>query len=172
VNARRMGLLIDDLLSYARMSRTPLDSKPLDMTKIAREAMEQLREVHREWSGLADISNLPPAIGDATLVKLVFHNLLENGIKFSSHSPSPKIEIGFDPAKSMYFVRDNGVGFEQAYADKLFKVFERLHTESAYEGNGVGLATVKRIIERHGGTVLAESEVGHGATFFFSLPSA
>jgi PAS domain S-box-containing protein len=172
VNARRMGLLIDDLLSYARMSRTPLDSKPLDMTKIAREAMEQLREVHREWSGLADIANLPPSFGDATLVKLVFHNLLENGIKFSAHSPSPKIEIGFDSNRAMYFVRDNGVGFEQAYADKLFKVFERLHTEAAFEGTGVGLATVKRIVERHGGTVLAESKVGQGATFFFSLPPA
>ena len=118
------------------------------------------------------IGNLPSAFGDATLLRQVWVNLISNAYKYSKNNPSPEIEIGSinHPNRVVFYVKDNGVGFEMKYYDKLFGVFQRLHSESEFEGTGVGLAIVKKIVDRHEGKVWAESTLNEGATFFFSLP--
>ena len=169
-----MGNLIDDLLSFSRVGRTELNFSNIDMTKLANKVyLESGDEKQKERIGL-DIRKLPSANGDSSAIRQVYVNLISNAIKYTSKTEKPVVIIGCDKINgdNVYFVKDNGVGFDMLYEEKLFGVFQRLHSSKEFEGNGVGLAIVQRIIHRHGGKVWAESEVGKGATFFFTLPAA
>jgi PAS domain S-box-containing protein len=166
-----MGQLVDDMLNLARIGRKEMNRQPVQLDELVREAMADLppeiEERQIEWR----IEPLPEASCDAGLLKLVFVNLLSNAAKFSKTRQPAVIEVGTQQTHNgtAFFVRDNGVGFDPKYADKLFGVFQRLHRQEDFEGTGVGLATVQRIIHRHGGEIWAESEPGRGATFFFTL---
>ena len=164
-NARRMGELIDALLALGRLTRHVLESAPVEVEAIARAVCAELQPAFP--NARIELSALPPAKGDATLLTQVFVNLVANALKYSWKVASPCVEIGAEGPT--YFVRDNGAGFDMAYADKLFKPFERLHSEQEFEGTGIGLAIVKLIVERHGGRVWAESAPDRGATFRFTL---
>ncbi|NCP85872.1 MAG: hypothetical protein CO094_11900 [Anaerolineae bacterium CG_4_9_14_3_um_filter_57_17] len=172
-NARQMGNLIDDLLAFSRFSRQPLNKQPVDCAALIQRAIEILEP---EQCGhpveISMLSNLPNCDGDPTLLFQVWVNLLSNAIKFSRNSHPACIQIGNEirQGEVVYFVRDNGVGFDMRYADKLFGVFQRLHRAEEFEGTGVGLAIVHRIVRRHGGNAWAESHLGQGTTFYFSLP--
>ncbi|HWA87561.1 MAG TPA: ATP-binding protein [Opitutus sp.] len=172
-SARRMGRLIDDLLSFSRHGRMPLKKIPVRLGNIVQEVLQQLQSETAgrtiEWR----IATLPEVTGDVAMLHQVFANLLGNAVKYSRNRADATIEVGTLPGKdgeAVVFVRDNGAGFNPKYADRLFGVFQRLHSESEFEGTGVGLANVQRIIRRHGGRVWAEGEEGRGATFYFSLP--
>jgi light-regulated signal transduction histidine kinase (bacteriophytochrome) len=167
-----MATLIDDLLAFARVARSDLTSAPIDMQALV------TRVVHDTTAGLAvpprvTIGGLPPARGDAALLRQVIANLVGNAVKFSARTAAPAIAIDGARQGAMieYSVRDNGVGFDPQYAHKLFGVFQRLHDRS-FEGTGVGLAIVERIVMRHGGRVSATGAPGQGATFRFTLPAA
>lgn len=171
--ARRMGQLIDDLLSFSRMGSLEMSAMPVDMDALARDVIRELgpdtagRDIR--WS----IADLPAVTGDRALLRVVFVNLIANAVKFTRTRRPAEIDIGClpgDNTENIVYVRDNGVGFDMKYADKLFGVFQRLHGVDEFEGTGIGLATVRRIISRHGGRTWAKGEVGHGAEFFFSLP--
>ena len=172
-NAQRMGQMIDDLLVFSRTGRAELTLRPVDMTQIAREAYSSLASdpVVRARATFS-IAPLPVAFGDAALLKRVWENLLSNAVKFSAERPQPEIRIEgrIEGDDAVYRIRDNGVGFDMTYVDKLFGVFQRLHAANEFEGSGVGLALVRRIVLRHGGRVWAEGGVDTGATFSFSLP--
>jgi signal transduction histidine kinase len=165
----RMGLLIDDLLAFSRLGRQQPARRPLDMTALAREVLAELNA-----AGLARVSlqALPQAAADAALLKQVWSNLISNALKYSGKRADARLEIGGrqTPAESVYWVRDNGVGFDMRYVDKLFAVFQRLHRAEEFPGTGVGLAIVQRVVARHGGRVWAESRPGEGACFYFALP--
>jgi len=170
--AGHMGHLVDDLLNLARIGRKQLSREKVNLGTLLREAMEDLTQGANgrtiEWK----IEPLPDADCDPGLIKLVFANLISNAVKFTRNQPHTRIEVAALPQSNgtqTFFVRDNGVGFNRKYADKLFGVFQRLHSETEFEGTGVGLATVQRIIHRHGGEIWAESAPGQGATFFFTL---
>ena len=165
-NARRMGDLIDDLLLFSRSSRQPLQKQTVDVTALVQEVLED--QMQAQTAIEHRLETLPPCEADPALLRQVFSNLISNAIKYSAPVHSPLVEIGY--ADGAYFVRDNGVGFDMAHADKLFGVFNRLHRLEEFEGTGVGLAIVKRIVERHGGRVRAQAETGKGATFFFTAP--
>lgn len=169
-NAKYMGRLIDDLLSFSRLGRQAMHAENLSPETLVRDCIRDLTADH---SAEIKILNLQPCFADAFLLKQVWINLLSNALKYSRRSDPPIIEIGSGTSDSevIYYVKDNGVGFDMRYADKLFGVFQRLHRQEDYEGTGVGLATVQRIIHRHGGRVWAESSPGAGATFYFSLLS-
>jgi len=171
-NVRKMGRLIDDLLNFSRLGRKELIYQQVDMNKMVDTVIAELL-VSNEKKHSIDISPLEPAAGDSNLIRQVWINLISNAIKYSSETENPFIAIS--SAKSgneiVYSVRDNGVGFNMQYADKLFGVFQRLHKVTEFEGTGVGLALVQRIVTRHGGRVWAEAEVNKGAVFYFSLPS-
>jgi light-regulated signal transduction histidine kinase (bacteriophytochrome) len=166
-----MGELIDDLLSLSRLSRTEMHMVPIDMEALARLAFDELATAEAQERLDFHLDPLPPAVGDPTMIRQVWMNLLSNAIKFSANQERAVIRVsGRQEAKeTVYSVRDNGAGFEMEYADKLFRVFQRLHSKREFEGTGVGLAIVQRVIRRHGGRVWAESEVGQGATFYFAL---
>ncbi|MDB6155389.1 MAG: domain S-box protein, partial [Chthoniobacteraceae bacterium] len=171
--AQKMGRLIDDLLAFSRLSRTPLTSHTVDTGRLVQSVIEEL---HAERNGrLIDfrIGELPPCNGAIALLKQVWINLLSNALKYSQKRETAVIEAGclVSTTENVYFVRDNGTGFDMRYADKLFGVFQRLHRAEEYEGTGVGLAIVQRIVHRHGGRVWAESQPGCGATFYFTLSS-
>lgn len=170
--AHRMGQLIDDLLNFSRAGRQQLQPAAVDMVQLAREVAAELTSHHRGTAPEVVVHDLPPAWGDRALLKQVWANLLANALKFSAGRQPPRLELGGgrEPAACTYFVRDNGVGFDPRHGHKLFGVFQRLHAESEFEGTGVGLALVQRIIHRHGGTVRAEGRPGDGATFHFTLP--
>jgi signal transduction histidine kinase len=171
-NARKMGQLIDDLLRLARLSRKALVRIPVDMTELAHSLAFEARTGEPDRQLHFEIGDLPPAEAEPALVRQVLSNLLQNASKFSATRESARIQVGHrqDGDESVYFVRDNGVGFDMKYADKLFGVFQRLHTDEEFDGTGVGLAIVERIVHRHGGRVWAESEPDAGATFYFTLP--
>jgi light-regulated signal transduction histidine kinase (bacteriophytochrome) len=173
-NTRKMGALIDDILKFSRAGRVELAFVEIDMDELAREVYGELRMAVDCGNLQLEIEALPPVRGDRAMLHQVFANLLSNAIKFSRNSKPPKIEIGAYAAgnETVYFVRDNGVGFDMQYIGKLFGVFQRLHGVDEFEGTGIGLAIVKRIVTRHGGRVWAESKVGTGAIFYFSLPQA
>jgi light-regulated signal transduction histidine kinase (bacteriophytochrome) len=173
-NTRTMSSLIDNLLSFSRLSRQPLKKQPIDPTLLARQCLDTLREGLDSRPIEINLQTLPPCEADPALLKQVFFNLLSNAIKFSSKNPKPTIEVGClqENNESIYFVKDNGVGFDMQYAHKLFGVFQRLHRAEDYEGTGVGLAIVQRIIHRHGGRIWALSEPNQGATFCFTLEGA
>ncbi len=169
--ARRMGTLIDDLLAFSRLGRKPLQRIQIDMRALVKEALVGNGEVAE---GTVHIGELPMAQADPTLLRQVWTNLLSNAIKYSSpRGTAARIDISGEQEATLvrYRIRDNGVGFDMNYADKLFGVFQRLHAEEEFEGTGVGLAIVKRIIARHGGTIIAQAEPGTGATFIFTLPA-
>ena len=173
-NARQMGQLIDDLLGFARLSRQPLKKQPIVPADLVRQVLEDLRGEQQGRRVVIGIGELPPCQADPTLLRQVFANLLDNALKYTRQREEAVIEIGCrnpgdSPGEPVYFVKDNGVGFDMCYAHKLFGVFQRLHRAEDYEGTGVGLATVQRIIHRHGGRVWAEAEVNQGATFLFTL---
>lgn len=173
-SARRMGRLIDDLLSFSRMGRMQMEPGALALDPLVAGVVRDIAERHPaiEW----DLRPLPPVHADAAMLRQVWFNLIDNAAKYSARASPPRIEIGSlppDPAATerVFYVRDNGVGFDMRYAAKLFGVFQRLHSEAEFEGTGIGLANVRRIVTRHGGRTWAESSVGQGATFFFSLPT-
>ncbi|MEW6467553.1 MAG: MASE1 domain-containing protein [Bacteroidota bacterium] len=172
-NAVRMGKLIDELLAFSRLGRKELVKERIDMEALAKEALREVKEARPEHKADIRIGKLAPAHADPALVRQVLINLLSNAVKFSHAVSSPAVEIGSYTEKGeiVYFVRDNGVGFDMKYYNKLFGVFQRLHAREEFEGTGVGLAIVKRIITRHGGRIWAESKPGEGAVFYFTLPN-
>ncbi|MBI3526566.1 MAG: CHASE3 domain-containing protein [Betaproteobacteria bacterium] len=174
-NSRRMGLLIDDLLAFSRLGRQPLSTEQTDMNSLALEALDQVHAGGLGTNASTVIHDLPAARVDRSLLKQVWINLLSNALKYSSTRESPQIEVGSLTTENaldhlIFFVKDNGVGFDMRYYDKLFGVFQRLHRVDEFSGTGVGLAIVHRLITRHGGRVWAEAELNRGATFFFSVP--
>ncbi|MEP7338655.1 MAG: PAS domain S-box protein [Acidobacteriota bacterium] len=170
-NAQQMGRLIDDLLAFSRLGRRDLNKQSVALGQMARTVMEDLHGEYEHRQVKVTIGELPVCQADPTLLKQVFANLLANALKFTRQRAMALIEIGYrqDGDNTVYFVKDNGVGFDMRYVHKLFGVFQRLHRAEDYEGTGVGLATVQRIINRHGGRIWAEAEIGKGATFFFTL---
>jgi signal transduction histidine kinase len=170
--SQHMGCLIDDILNLARVSRSELHRAPIDLSGLAASVADDLRRSDPSRNVTFVIAPNLRATGDPRLLRILLENLLHNACKFSSTRPAATIECGqsVQDGSTAYFVRDNGVGFDMAYAHKLFGAFQRLHTEAEFPGTGVGLATVQRIVNRHGGRVWAESEIGRGATFSFTLP--
>jgi PAS domain S-box-containing protein len=168
---QRMGRLIDDLLAFSRLNQAAMHVFPIDMEALVKSVFDDLATPEARERVDFHVNPLPPAVGDPTLMRQVWVNLLSNAIKFSADRERAIIQVsGEQQAKeTVYSVRDNGVGFVMQYADKLFGVFQRLHSEREFEGTGVGLAIVQRVIHRHGGRVWAESEVGQGAVFYFAL---
>jgi PAS domain S-box-containing protein len=168
---QRMAELIDDLLQLSRVSRSGLNKQTVDISALAQDAMQQLqRHQMRQDAAVTIIPGLT-AQADSNLLRIVLENLLDNAWKYTSKTPNPRIEFGAteEADGTVYYVRDNGAGFDMRYADKLFGTFQRLHREREFPGTGIGLATVQRIIHRHGGRIWAQGEVGKGATFFFTL---
>ncbi len=171
-SARQMGSLIDDLLVFSRMGRMEMQKTALDMGLIVKATIENLTQDMKGRKVSWKIALFPQVHGDPAMLKQVFSNLLGNALKYSQTRPSTQIEIGCTEKKeeTVFFVKDNGVGFDMQYADKLFGVFQRLHSSDEFEGTGIGLANVRRIVQRHGGKTWAEGAVDNGATFYFSLP--
>lgn len=171
-NARQMEELIGGLLALSRLGRSEMNMTEVDMRGLAAGVIDEARGPGGGRVA-TEVSELPPAPGDRTLLRQVFANLVSNAFKFCGGSESPLVEIGGYSSgdENVYFVRDNGVGFDMQYASRLFGVFQRLHPQEDFEGTGIGLATVQRIVSRHKGRVWAEGAVGAGATFYFSLPS-
>ncbi|HEX5082877.1 MAG TPA: ATP-binding protein [Blastocatellia bacterium] len=171
-NSRNMGRLIDDLLAFSRLGRQEMRPEGIKMNELAADVCAELAATSPERKLQFNLQPLPAAHGDQSMVRQVFVNLLSNAIKFTVPKDVAVIEIGAteEEGHNVYYVKDNGVGFEMKYANKLFGVFERLHSEDEFAGTGVGLAFVQRIIHRHGGRVWAEGKVGEGATVYFILP--
>jgi signal transduction histidine kinase len=169
---RRMGVLIDELLAFSRLGRKSLQFSDLDMAKLAQSCIDAMTRQGEGRDLELQVGTLPAAKGDRVLVGQVWTNLLSNAIKFSSKTVNPRIVVGTmsDGGEHVYYVRDNGAGFDPKYQSKLFGVFQRLHDNAEFPGTGVGLALVQRIVNRHGGRVWAESRPGEGATFYFTLP--
>lgn len=172
-NAHKMGQLIDDLLAFTQLGRQTMTVTEIDMAELAQTVSDELLTQSPGRCIVFTIGTIPPAHGDKALIRQALANLLANAIKFTRTREKAIIEVGGRPAGDWddYFVRDNGVGFEMQYVGKLFGIFQRLHSVTEFEGTGVGLALVSRIITRHGGTVRAEGDVDRGATFYFSLPN-
>ncbi len=170
-SAKQMGQLIDGLLGLSRVSRGDVARERLNLTRMAEQAVARLRETHPERPVEVRIEPDLAAEGDPRLIGAVLDNLLGNAWKFTSKRDSARIEVGqrIEDSRPVFFVRDNGAGFDQAFAGKLFGAFQRLHGATEFEGTGIGLATVERIVRRHGGRVWAEGTVGQGATFYFTL---
>ncbi len=170
-SAQHMGALIDDLLQIARLSRHGLRKKSISTDELVREILDEQAAVAKERNVQIEIGPLPPSMGDPVLLRQVWGNLLSNALKYTRLQTAPRVDIGFVDTDGVvaYFVRDNGTGFDMRYADRLFGVFQRLHRSEDFEGTGVGLAIVKRIVERHGGKVWADAKLDEGATFFFTL---
>jgi light-regulated signal transduction histidine kinase (bacteriophytochrome) len=172
-SAKRMGNLIDDLLAFSRIGRTETQKTLVSLAQLVREALTEVRQDTEGRNIAWKIGALPDFYGDRSMLRLVLINLISNAIKFTRTRPRAEIEIGCADGNKddlVVFVRDNGVGFDMKYVNKLFGVFQRLHPSDVFEGTGIGLATVQRIIHRHGGKVWAEGAVDSGATFYFSAP--
>ena len=171
-NTAEMAALIDDLLTLSQLTRKELKLRPVDMEELARSVVRELQAAEPERAIAVDIGRLGAIQGDVGLLRQVWTNLLANAFKFTRPVKGPRIELRHErgPGEHRYIVQDNGVGFNPAYAGKLFQPFERLHSTSEFEGSGIGLAIVARIVLRHGGRVWAESTAGLGATFGFALP--
>jgi light-regulated signal transduction histidine kinase (bacteriophytochrome) len=167
--------LIDDLLSFSRMGRHAMSFRQVDLVTLVRDVIRELEPDAAGRSIAWRIDDLPEVGGDAAMLRMVLDNLIANALKFTRPRQQAIIEIGSlagQDTEAVIFVRDNGVGFDMTYADKLFGVFQRLHRAEEFEGTGIGLASVRRIIARHGGRTWAEGQVDNGAVFYFSLPRA
>lgn len=171
-SAERMNALIEDLLTFSRMGRTNLSESPVNTGELVEEVIGEMTEDTRGRNIQWDLQTLPDTRADRALLKQVWINLLSNAVKYSRPRDPAKITIGCHELRNQweFFVRDNGVGFDMSYAEKLFGVFQRLHTPEEFEGTGIGLANVRQIVRRHGGEVRAESQVDVGTTIYFSLP--
>jgi signal transduction histidine kinase len=171
--AARMAQLIDDLLTFSRASRGQMRSAAIDMTTLARAVFDECAAQAPGRKLRLQLGTLLPAVGDPSLMRQVLANLLSNAIKYTRPRAEAEVELGsrVEGNRNVYWVKDNGVGFNPKYVDKLFGIFQRLHTYEEFEGTGVGLALVARIVRRHGGQVWAESEVNRGAVFYFALPN-
>jgi light-regulated signal transduction histidine kinase (bacteriophytochrome) len=169
-NAARTTELLEGLLEFSRLGRKPVAKTAVSMQALVHEALQSLRARPEAAHAELRLGPLPACRGDAMLLRQVWTNLIGNALKYSRRREAPVVEIGWDGAGGAYFVRDNGAGFDMRHAERLFAVFERLHEDAEFEGTGVGLAIVRRIVERHGGAISAEGMPGHGATFRFSLP--
>jgi PAS domain S-box-containing protein len=171
--AQKMGALIDDLLTFSRLSRLPLNKRSVNTKRIVDETLAELGFPVAERKIDMRIAELPPSVGDSALLKQLWLNLLSNALKYTQRRDSAVIEVGCsregEKDENVFFVRDNGTGFDMRYADKLFGVFQRLHRAEEFEGTGVGLAIVQRIVHRHGGRIWAEAALDKGATFYFTL---
>jgi light-regulated signal transduction histidine kinase (bacteriophytochrome) len=170
-SAGQMGALIDDLLAFAQLKRQELNKHPIDTNELVRETLAELGSPWPKRQVNLSVGALPASCGDRALLKQVWINLLSNALKFTGKCDQAAIEIGrLDiQGADTFFVRDNGIGFDMRHAAKLFTVFQRFHLAEDYEGTGVGLAIVQRIVQRHGGRVWADAVVDHGATFCFTL---
>jgi signal transduction histidine kinase len=177
--SERMGLLIDDLLNLSRVSRYDMQRKQVDLSALAVKAIEELREQEPERNVTCTIQPGITATGDSHLLRIMLENLIGNAWKYTVREASPEIFFGLsdddhrppghEDNAAIFCVRDNGVGFDMAYATKLFSPFQRLHAEKDFPGTGIGLATVQRIVHRHGGNTWAHSSLGNGANFYFTL---
>jgi light-regulated signal transduction histidine kinase (bacteriophytochrome) len=170
-----MGNLIDDLLAFSRIGRTETKKTEVDLEQLVKEVVAEIGRDTKGRDIAWKIGALPVCYGDRSMLKLVVVNLVSNAVKFTRKRRSAEIEIGCvdrNKKEVEVFVRDNGAGFDMQYANKLFGVFQRLHLPEQFEGTGIGLATVQRIIHRHGGKVRGEGAADQGATFYFSLPKA
>ena len=170
-SAQEMGRLIDDLLALSRVTRSDLVREPVDLSDLARNVAAQLQRAQSARRVEIDVAAGIVAEGDARLLRIALENLLGNAWKFTGKREEPRVEVGVTPEAEggAYFIRDNGAGFDMAYASKLFGAFQRLHSTDEFEGTGIGLATVQRIVNRHGGRIWAIGEVDRGATFYFTL---
>lgn len=169
-NARRMNQLINGLLEFSRLGRQPVDRQRLQLAPVIQQVLDEFKPEHAGRQVDIVVGDLPDCLADPMLLRQVFVNLLSNAFKYSSKSDKARIEVGWRSDVGAYFVRDNGVGFDMQYIYNLFGVFQRLHRADEFEGTGVGLATVQRIVHRHGGRIWAEAQVDQGATFYFTLP--
>jgi len=169
--AQRMAQLIEGLLQFSRLGRKPLEVAPVDLAALAQTVAQELQQANPDRAVEIKVSGVPPAMGDRGLLRQVLRNLIGNAFKFTRRRPNARIEVGSreDNGERVYYVRDNGAGFDMRYASRLFGVFQRLHPADEFEGIGVELALVQRIINRHGGRVWGEGRVNEGATFSFTL---
>jgi len=172
-NSKKMGELIDDLLAFSKLGRKQVTVSEINMTALVNLVREELLFDEGEMIPEFDVSTLPPVKGDQALIKQVWINLISNAIKYSKYNSKIHIGIGaFEKDNHLvYFVKDDGAGFDMQYYDKLFGVFQRLHSQEEFEGTGIGLAIVQKIVHRHNGKVWAESKLNEGASFYFSLPA-
>jgi light-regulated signal transduction histidine kinase (bacteriophytochrome) len=171
-NSARMNQLIDDLLRFSRLIRQPIKKEPVDMRSLVEAAFASLENEQKDRNVTITLNELPHCTGDTNLLTQVWLNLVSNALKYTRQRENTKIEIGSRVGpnhQTIYYITDNGVGFDMQYAGKLFGVFERLHTDRIFEGTGVGLALVQRIIHRHQGQIWAEAFLDQGATFYFML---
>jgi signal transduction histidine kinase len=172
--ATRMESMIDDMLLLSRLTHDEMNPRSVDLTTLARAAVDELRAREPDRKVEFESNGALPAQGDEPLIRIALTNLLANSWKFTRDRKPAHISFGGETrdGKAVFFVKDDGVGFDMRYAQRLFGAFQRLHKPSEFEGSGVGLATVQRIVHRHGGRVWAESELGKGTTFYFTLPAA
>ena len=173
--AQRMSSLIESLLALSRVTRAEAHAEPVDLSQLARAVVAQLQESQPDRRVDVVIGDLPQVIGDRQLIRVLLENLLGNAWKFTGKRDGARIELGCAPGEDgapVYLVRDNGAGFDMKHAPKLFTPFQRLHTATQFQGTGIGLATVHRIVQRHGGRIWAEAAVDQGATFYFTLPTS
>ena len=173
-SAQRMGELIDDLLLLSRVARADLNRKRVDLSGVARVIVEELQKKDSGRQVSLHIADRLVVEADSRLLRVALENLLGNAWKFTARTPEPRIEVGSDRQEgdNVFFIRDNGAGFDMKYAENLFRPFQRLHSDADFAGTGVGLATVQRIVDRHGGRIWAKSAAGQGATFYFTIPAA
>jgi light-regulated signal transduction histidine kinase (bacteriophytochrome) len=172
-SSKRMGNLIDDLLAFSRISRVERQNATVGLQQLVEQVVSDTQHETAKRNITWRVGALPTCYGDPAMLRLVFVNLISNAVKFTRNQPRADIEIGSLNGRKneiVVFVRDNGVGFDMNYKNKLFGVFQRLHSQEAFEGTGIGLATVQRIVSRHGGEVWAESSIDNGASFFVALP--
>ena len=166
-----MGQLIDNLLDLSRIGRRQMNKKTVNLESIAQEVYESLEDEWKDRKVKFSVHQCPPVFADHDLMRIVFMNLISNALKFTRKRKAPEIEVSCERKdnQAIFFVKDNGVGFDMKYVDKIFTPFQRLHRKEEYEGSGVGLATVQRIIHRHGGRIWVESKPNLGTTFYFTL---
>jgi two-component system sensor kinase len=171
-STKQMGTLIDDLLAFSRLGRQEIKKLPIDMGILATKVYQEIKQASPDRNIEFIMGVLPNVDGDTDMIRQVWVNLFTNAVKFTGKKEKAKIEVGSTSAGDMvtYYMKDNGAGFDMQYVGKLFGVFQRLHSVEEFDGNGIGLSNVKRIIERHGGKVWAEGKVDEGATFYFTLP--